>query len=225
MKTLENFFENGDFTYLSEDKTIEPEFIEIWERAYKPSQDRKILENNIPEQIKLKAFNGLSKRGKFLCQIYDFFDCKNIAEVGTAEGFQFFTFCDHLSRNKLDHKVYSCDIRDVRSPIYTNKYGEIENFVFGTSKEMAEKIVQDNQKIDLFWIDGGHHTSAVLNDVIRLAKTQSSNCMWIFDDFNERFGLYQELKFLSGFSDSHTLSLGPTASGKPNNMMLLRGPI
>ena len=36
MKTLENFFEKGDFTYLSEDKTIEPEFIEIFEKAIKP---------------------------------------------------------------------------------------------------------------------------------------------------------------------------------------------
>ena len=225
MKTISSFFENNDFTYLESNHELEEEFKKIWKEVYKQSQDKKIKENNISEEVKKKAFNGLSKRGKFLCSLYDYFDCKNIAEVGTAEGFQFYTFCDHLQRKKSNHKVYSCDIRDVRNKNYAQTFGNYENFTLGTSKKMAEKIISDSQKIDLFWIDGAHHNSAVLNDVIRLAKTQSKNAVWLFDDYNERFGAFQELKFLSSFAESRTLSLGPTASGKPNNMMILRGPI
>ena len=43
------------------------------------------------------------------------------------------------------------------------------------------------------------------------------------DDFNERFGIHQELQWLSNFGPSHSLSLGPTASGKPNNMLIVQG--
>jgi len=223
MKTIEDFFENYNFEYLDQKSTLEKHYTTLWNELYRPSQEKKIVENNVSEEVKLKAFNGLSKRGKFLCDIYDFFECKNVAEVGTAEGYQFFTFCDHIQKKETSSKVYTCDIRDVRNNKYINKYGDIENFVSGTSKEMADKIVSDRNKIDLFWIDGAHTASAVLHDVLRLAKTQSKNTIWLFDDFNERFGIYKELNFLSSFNQSHSLSLGPTASGKPNNMLMLLG--
>lgn len=225
MKKLKDFFSDTDFTYMSNDKPLEERYDILWRDLYMPSQVKKALENSITAENKALAFNGLSKRGKFLCQLYDFFECKNIAEVGTAEGFQFFTFCDHIKRKSLDHKVYTCDIRDVRNTSYMDRYDEIENFISGTSKEMSEKIISDNEKIDMFWIDGAHHSSAVLYDVIRLAKTQSKNCLWVFDDFDERFGIYQELQFLSNFNQSHTLTLGPTASGNPNNMLIIQGVI
>ena len=223
MKKISDFFESFDFSYLSSDNQLIDPYQTLWENIYMPSQIKKASENSITEEQKLHAFNGLSKRGKFLCDLYDFFDCKNIAEVGTAEGFQFFTFCDHIQRKENNGRVYTCDIRDVRNGQYIGKYGDIENFVPGTSKEMSEKIMSDGEKIDMFWIDGAHHATAVLNDVIRLAKTQASETIWVFDDFNERFGIYQELQFISNFGESHSFSLGPTASGKPNNMMILTG--
>ena len=223
MKEIDKFFETFNFDYLSTEEKVEEPYNTLWQNIYMPSQEKKARENSITQQQKIEAFNGLSKRGKFLCQVYDFFECNNIAEVGTAEGYQFFTFCDHLKRNNKSSKVYTCDIRDVRNKSYVGKYSKIENFILGTSKEMSEKIISDKEKIDLFWIDGAHDTTAVINDVIRLAKTQSENCVWVFDDYNERFGIYQELKYLSNFGKSHTLSLGPTASGKPNNMLIITG--
>jgi len=223
MKKLADFFENSEFSYLNVGEKIEKHFNDIWEEAYKPSQLKKVSENGISENIKNEAFNGLSKRGKFLCQIYDYFECKNIAEVGTAEGYQFFTFCDHIKKRKSKNKVYTCDIRDVRNKNLLNQYKEFGTFVQGTSKEMSEKIISDNEKIDFYWIDGAHHNSAVITDIIRLAKTQSKNCIWVFDDYNERFGIFEELKFISSFNENYIISLGPTASGKPNNMLIMRG--
>ena len=223
MKNIEQIFESYDFTYLSIEEEISQPYRKIWEDTYLPSQEKKAIENNLNEEQKKYAFNGLSKRGKLLCDIYDFFDCKNVAEVGTAEGFQFYTFCNHISSKNLNHKVYTCDIRDARKEDYVGRYSEIENFTLGTSKEMSEKIMKDNVEIDLYWIDGAHHNGAVLYDVIRLAKTQSKECVWIFDDYNERFGIHQELGFISNFNQSHSFTLGPTASGKPNNMLILSG--
>ena len=223
MKNLEAFFKETDLSYLEIGKTLEEHFLEIWDDVYKPSQEIKAVQNNISEDAKNLAFNGLSKRGKFLCQLYDFFECDNIAEVGTAEGFQFFTFCRHLSMSNKKSKVYTCDIRDVRNSKYVNKFPENEVFTLGTSKEMSEKIITDGKKIDMYWIDGAHENSNVLYDVIRLAKTQSNKSIWIFDDFNERFGAYREIQWLSNFNETRSLTLGPTASGKPNNMLILQG--
>jgi hypothetical protein len=62
-----------------------------------------------------------------------------------------------------------------------------------------------------------------LTDVIRLSKNQSKDSIWIFDDFNKRFGSYQELQFLASLSENYLITLGPTASGKPNNMLIVAG--
>ncbi len=183
---------------------------------------KKVTDFNIDEDVKKLAFNGLSKRGKFLCDFANFFDIKNIAEVGTAEGFQFYTFSENFKEVK-ESSVYTCDVRDVRHQDYIDKYDN-SFFVFGNSKEMSRKIISDNKEIELFWIDGAHHSSAVLFDVITLSKTASKNCIWIFDDFNERFGAFNELNFLKAMADeSYTISLGPTASGRPNNMLIATG--
>tara|TARA_B100000674_G_C37979636_1_gene981306 strand:+ start:3482 stop:4150 length:669 start_codon:yes stop_codon:yes gene_type:complete len=220
MKTIQDFLEKTDFSYLNVNNSFEKiDYQKIWEDVYLPSQQKKVIENNLNEEAKNKAFNGLSKRGYFLCQILDFFDCKNIAEVGTAEGFQFYTFCHHLKERGT---VYTCDIRDVRNKNYIEKYSN-GKFTLGTSKEMANNIINDKKSIDLFWIDGAHHNTAVLTDVIRLSKTQSSNPIWVFDDFNERFGAFGELQFLSKLETSYTISLGPTASGKPNTTLIVQG--
>ena len=221
MKTIQDFLQKTDFSYLDISNTFDKkDYNDIWKDLYLPSQEKKAKENNLSEIEKNKAFNGLSKRGYFLCQLFDFFECKNIAEVGTAEGFQFYTFCHHLKQNG---NVYTCDIRDVRKKSYIEKYKN-GTFVNGTANEMSKVILGDNNKIDFFWIDGGHHNSAVLFDVIKLSKTQSSNAIWVFDDFNERFGAYNEIKFLSQIAEeSSVVSLGPTASGKKNTMLILRG--
>lgn len=220
MKTIQGFFEQTDFSYLNiKNKFEKNDYNQIWKDVYLPSQEKKSLENNLSELEKNKAFNGLSKRGYFLCQIYDFFNCKNVAEVGTAEGFQFYTFCHHL---KEKGTVYTCDIRDVRNKEYLEKYNN-GIFINGTSKEMSNKILEDDKKIDLFWIDGAHHNTAVITDVIRLAKTQSENPIWVFDDFNERFGSFGELQFISRLENSHTITLGPTASGNPNTTLIIQG--
>tara|TARA_X000001382_G_C3174319_1_gene180578 strand:+ start:2534 stop:3211 length:678 start_codon:yes stop_codon:yes gene_type:complete len=223
MKNISEFFESINPDFLSVDSKLEARYDKIWKDVYLPSQRKKIFENNISEDVKIQAFNGLSKRGKFLCDIYDYFKCKNIAEVGTAEGFQFFTFCDHIEQGKASGKVYTCDVRDVRSKKYSEKYQKTGLFTLGTSKEMSEKIIDDKEEIDLFWIDGAHHNSAVLTDVIRLSKNQSKDAIWIFDDFNKRFGSYQELQFLASLSENYLITLGPTASGKPNNMLIVAG--
>jgi len=223
VKTIDSFFKDNNFDYLNINNNLEEDFYKIWEDVYKDSQLKKVKESNLSRQEEEIAFNGLSKRGKFLCQICEFFDVKSIAEVGTAEGFQFFTFSHFKQKNRLEGNVYSCDIRDARNQKYISKYTN-NCFVLGNSHEMAKIIQKNNDQIDLFWIDGDHNNGAVLFDLIKLSKVQSKNAIWIFDDFNERFGCFNELNFIGKIAEeSRSLSLGPTASGNPNDILILRG--
>lgn len=223
VKTIDSFFENNNFDYLEIENSLEEDYYKIWEDVYKSSQLKKSQEFQLSKEQEILAFNGISKRGKFLCQICEYFNVKNIAEVGTAEGFQFFTFSHFKQKNKIEGKVYSCDIRDVRNKNYISKYDN-NYFVLGNSHELAKQIQKNNDKIDLFWIDGNHDSSAVLFDLIKLSKIQSSNAIWLFDDFDERFGSFNELNFIGKISEeSRVFSLGPTSSGNPNNVLIAKG--
>ena len=120
---------------------------------------------------------------------------------------------------------YTCDIRDVRHPKYTEEFNTNCFFTLGDSRLMSDAILEKNNKIDLFWIDGNHSVGGVLHDVIRLSKTQSTNCIWVFDDFNERFGAHNEIGFLSKFGKSVSFEMGITGSGSKNTIMILEGRI
>ena len=197
--TIQGFLENLNIEVFTE-SDLPADYNTIWKDCYEEVQLAKILNNKVDKDIADKAIKYLSRRGHLLCMIAENFGCKNIAEVGTAEGFQFFSFAHYLSNIK-DSCVYSCDIRDVRKYDYVKKYSDSENvkFVLGNSSDMSDEILKDNRNIDLFWIDGGHDNGEVVYDALRLAKTQSSNPIWIFDDFNERFGCYHDIRFLAQF--------------------------
>jgi len=217
MKSIKNFIETFDHNNLS----MKDDHELIWDIAYRPTQIIKSTTNNLTPEQQTLAFNTLIKRGIFIKELFSYFECKNFAEVGTAEGYQFYVMSNHQSTNKIDGVSYSCDIRDARSKDFVEKYNSV--FVHGNSKDMANRILQDERKIDLFWIDGNHSKGAVLYDVIRLSKTQNKNCVWVFDDYNRRFGAYNEIKFLSKFSESYNIDMGITASGMPNSIMILQG--
>lgn len=219
MKSIKNFIDKFDYDVLS----MKEGHKTIWDVAYKPTQLKKSKESNLSPEQEALAFKTLIKRGIFVKELFSYFGYKNFAEVGTAEGYQFYVMANYLATNNIDGVSYSCDIRDVRTKEFVEKYNSV--FVPGNSKNMANQILKDQRKIDLFWIDGNHSKGAVLHDIIRLAKTQNHNCVWIFDDYNSRFGAYNEIKFISKFSTSYTIDMGITASGKPNSIMILQGPL
>jgi predicted O-methyltransferase YrrM len=79
-------------------------------------------------------------------------NAKNIVEVGTAQGWQFYTFAQYVAE-KSGH-VWSCDIRDVRAKDYAEMYEHVSTFCLGTSVQLSETLQKLDQTIDLFYIDG-----------------------------------------------------------------------
>ena len=141
---------------------------------------------------------------------------KVFAEVGTAQGLQSLCF----ARNFQSSKVYTCDIKDDRS-IFTKDKENIK-FILGNSQSMRDQI-PDNEKLDFCWIDGSHDSYAVIEDFISLFGKSHKDTIWAFDDFDTRFGCYNDIVLLAGhFRDSIALNLGLTASGSPNKILIAR---
>jgi|7_EtaG_2_1085326.scaffolds.fasta_scaffold01728_4 SAM-dependent methyltransferase len=204
--------------------SVPEEYLKIWEEVNLETQNKKLDESKIlSEKIRSDILDGLSKRGYYLTRFAEAFECKRIAEVGTAEGWQYYTFSKFISDLDADSTtVLSCDPRDVRNKEYNEKYKNDNRFVFikGTSKEMSSHA----ENIDLFYIDGMHDKNSVIQDVVNLENCQASDkkSVWIFDDFDERFGCFQDILTLCQASKMFKVySVGQTASGKPTHQAIV----
>ena len=185
-------------------------------------QINKSRAHGLSKKQAFECFGSLVKRPYFLCRLAEQLMCKNFAEVGTAQGLQFFSFAEY-NKNKVGH-VWSCDICDVRNFDYQEKYKENTSFCLGDSKMLATQILEENKKIDFFYIDGSHQTGAILRDVENLRKIQSEQPVWVFDDFDERFGCYEDIKNLCfKNTDFAVYRVGNAASGNPNHQVVILG--
>jgi len=194
------------------------EYRQLWDDINLDTQKRKLDSAFIVDENERNTIlDTLSKRAYYLTKIADTYGVKQIAEVGTAEGWQFYSFCKSNSGN-----VWSCDLRDVRSSKYVNTF-ENEKFVVGNSDAMRDSIKEANEKIDMFYIDGGHDQGNVVADVKSLIPVQSDQCIWVFDDFDTRFGCVNDIaQILVASTQFKVYSVGKTASGQPNHQAFCR---
>jgi hypothetical protein len=181
-------------------------------------QIKKSKNYGLSEKFAEQCIEQLKKRPCYLIELAKIFKVKNIAEVGTAEGLQFFSFAKHAQSN--GGHVWSCDIKDVRNKEYSLKYAENTTFSLGDSRTLSEVI---DKKIDMFYIDGAHDYGSVIKDIINLKKHQSENPIWVFDDYDERFGCYGDIKRICESKNSFKYFVGNTASGYPNHQALIMG--
>ena len=203
------------------DIEVPPEYAKLWNEINLPIQEKKLDENGINSEKKRNSIlEKLRKRAYYLTRISEIHEVDNIAEVGTAEGWQSYSFAEYCS-SRGKGKVYTCDPRDVRSEVHKEKYQEYCDYTMGTSADMSEKI----KDIDLYYIDGLHDKGTVLTDVFNLAKTQNikRDVIWVFDDFDERFGCYEDIIQLVAASSKFKIwEVGLTASGKPSHQAMTK---
>jgi len=203
---------------------VPQDYRKIWDDINLPIQIEKGESYNLPQEELDECLAQLSKRGYYLVSIAEQFGAKNIAEVGTAQGWQFYTFAHYAFMN--GGFVWSCDPRDVRNKEYAQKYSDVTDFVSGTSEQMAETIRFSGEKIDMFYIDGWHEQGWVLEDVNRLKEFQSDDPIWIFDDYDERFGCSLDIdEICEQMPDHYVYRVGNAASGQPNHQVAVFGRI
>lgn len=204
---------------------IPEEYNELWEEINLPIQTQKLNNSMIYDPVERKQIlSSLSKRGYYLTRIAESFKCSDIAEVGTAEGWQYYNFCKYV-KSLSEGSVSSCDPRDVRNEKHRKEFSD-DCFTFyqGTSKEMS---LEEGKK-DFFYIDGLHDENTVMLDVFNLQKNQTENSIpvWIFDDFDQRFGCFKDILSICNFSRNFKLyKIGKTASGMPSHQALVLGKV
>jgi len=204
------------------DETNPPDkYKTIWKDISFIVQLRKARNYNLSEEQTRQCFKQLIKRPYYLAKIVEEFSVKKIIEVGTAEGLQFYSFAESIVNCK--GHVWSCDILDKRNIKYDKIYENYTTFVLGDSKELAKQI-STKEKIDLFYIDALHQKGSVLKDVDAIKHLQSENPIWIFDDFDVRFGCYEDIKQLCKKSRKFKIyRVGNAASGNPNHQVIIFG--
>ena len=205
---------------------VPEDYEELWRDINLETQNKKLDNANIISNKRRKAILGaLSKRAYYLTRIAEVFGAERICEVGTAEGWQFYSFCKYIKDLNLENgAVFTCDPRDVRDKKYKEIFEKEESFSYtmGTSLEMSEKA----SNIDLFYIDGLHDEGTVLRDVLNLEPAQSHDRkpVWVFDDFDERFGCARDIFSLCQSSRMFKVyRVGETASGMPSHQVILLG--
>ena len=202
-----------------EDVEVPDKYMDIWRDISLKVQLRKAKNHQLTSQQTEECLQQLCKRPYYLVSLAKKYGVKNIVEVGTAEGLQFFSFANYLS--DIGGKIWSCDIKDVRNKEYKEKFEDTTNFCLGNSEALS-KVVKES--IDMFYIDGAHDYGSVVRDVVNLKKLQSENPIWIFDDFDERFGCYRDIKRLCEMKKVYKVyRVGNAGSGNPNHQVIIFG--
>lgn len=203
---------------------VPEEYKKIWNDINLPIQTNKGNVHGIRNEKLDNCLDKLSKRAYYLVSIAEHIGAKNIVEVGTAQGWQFYSFAHYA--DKHSGQVFSCDIKDVRNEEYKNRYQDSTTFCLGDSKQLANILEEAEEKIDLFYIDGSHERTAVLKDILNLRKFQSDKCVWVFDDYDSRFGCFHEIQKLRELNNNFKVyRVGDAASGNPNHQVLIVGKI
>ena len=217
-EVLELIGERFDYLRLPE------KYQELWNNINLPIQTRKAAHHMLPDIEKQGVLTKLSKRAYYLTTIAKKFGAKNIVEVGTAEGWQFYSFAEYCRES--GGKVWSCDIEDKHDKKYHKEYNSVSCFVHGDSAKLAQQLKKENVEIDLFYIDGSHEAGAVLRDVKNLKPFQTTDKIpiWIFDDFDERFGCYKDISMIANAAPQYFVySPGKTASNNPTHQLVVKG--
>lgn len=219
-----NFFEEcvSSFDSMREDLRSISET--TWREISLSTQEKKLDDNRITDhQRRFQILKDLQQRPQFLVHLAQKLRdngvrMKTFAEVGTAQGLQSITF----ARAFKDSNVYTCDIKDDRSPLFKD-HPNIE-FVSGESTALSKKIKSKGDTVDMFWIDGAHDSYSVIDDFLSLQPRSTKDTVWAFDDYDTRFGCFKDLNVLIRHFEEHiVLDLGQTASGNPNRIVVVRG--
>ncbi|MBP05021.1 MAG: hypothetical protein CMA72_09595 [Euryarchaeota archaeon] len=185
----------------------------IWHAVSRQVQEKKLDSNGISdEQTRSQILDQLTVRPALVAyiasEIYKLRGSCRFLEVGTAEGLQSITVAANIPKSE----VFTCDVRDVRHETFHNFPNA--NFTLGNAKSLASNI---SGKIDVCWIDGAHDHYSVVDDFLSILSLTDENTVWIFDDYDRRFGCWHDISLLlSHFEQTYAVNFGKTASGNPS---------
>ncbi len=167
------------------------------------------------------------EHGPFALWLGESLKPKKFVELGTHNGFSYFTFCESLKLNTSPHEAFAIDTwqGDEHAGFYDNdvfsSVSEINSMFFSSFSTLVRSTFQtavdyfENDSIDLLHIDGLHTYEAVSNDFNTWICKLSETSIVLFHDINVRergFGVHKFWAELStkypNFAFSHGHGLG-----------------
>jgi predicted O-methyltransferase YrrM len=136
------------------------------------------------------------KKSALLLRMVDYFNTKNILEIGTSVGLG----TSVLSIGNPDAKIVTLEgcknTADIANELFkTNQLNNIQ-LVVGNFNETLSIVLADKQ-YDLIYFDGNHQKEPTLQYFNQCLKTVHNNSIFIFDDINwspEMQLAWQEIK-------------------------------
>jgi len=144
----------------------------------------KVFKNNERKVADITKVAGINKKKiALLLRILEYFEFKNILEIGTSVGLGTSTLSIG-SPNSTINTLEGCkNTATIAQELFNNFKLTNIKLTIGNFKETLPLIIDDNQ-FDLIYFDGNHQKEATLNYFNLCLKTVHNNSMFIFDDIN-----------------------------------------
>ena len=144
----------------------------------------KVFKNNERKVADIAKVAGINKKKiALLLRILDYFEFKNILEIGTSVGLGTSTLSIGSS-NSIINTLEGCENTATIAQELFNKF-KLTNIklTIGDFKETLP-LISDHKQFDLIYFDGNHQKEATLNYFNLCLKTVHNNSIFIFDDIN-----------------------------------------
>jgi len=151
-------------------------------------------ERKVSDIAKIAGIN--KKKSALLLRMVDYFNPKNILEIGTSVGLG----TSVLSIGNPDAKIVTLEgcenTADVAKDLFKTNHLNNIDLIVGNFDETLSAVLADKQ-YDLIYFDGNHQKEPTLRYFNQCLKTVHNNSVFIFDDINwspEMQLAWQEIK-------------------------------
>ena len=137
-----------------------------------------------------------SKFGKLLYRITQFYNPKNILELGTSLGISTL----YLAKGKQDSKVYTFEGCEETAKIAQENFEEMGvkniNITLGDFQNTLQGKLKEIASVDLVFIDGNHQKKPTIKYFEECLKYANNNTIFVFDDIHWSKGMEDAWKHI-----------------------------
>ena len=215
---LSNIFKNhGSLN----DLKVPEKYEDIWNKTLLEDYNQRLSRANILDPFRRRDLISKSiKSSYYMTKIAENFNVKNILEVGTSKGHQFFSFGEYVKN--LGGKVYSCDEKDVRNASLLKEY---KDECFYTQGSPDQLDFEEEEGIELFYINGNTQKDSVLNNLSSLERFQNKNntSIWIINNFDYNLGCYEDItSIISAGGPFRVWNTGISSNATPEYHVMIK---
>lgn len=147
-----------------------------------------------------------TKKGKLLFRLINYFNCKNILELGTSIGLG----TAYLSKANPNNNITTVEACTNTLKIAQQNFKELSlNNVKTTNttfNNFFSEIKEKTTQFDLVYIDGDHKEESTINYFNQLLNFKKESSIFIFDDINWSNGMHKAWEYIKAHPEV-TLSI------------------